>query len=251
MREEFIELLTRLVMDGFITLQEAESLIDEFDRGGTLPEGWALPLPLDEAVPDEEGLREAMNEALLFFADVLSDAVDEIQDEFMRDVERLADDLRRGAITLKTWHEQMRDLIVDYLARAAQVGAQRAIVGDDEDELLEIFALQLAFLSRFADQAASGRLSDAQIRERAKLYAGEGRALFYEQAGRTAALYGWVEDYIAVDDRNTCGPCARAEAQGPYLPGQGPMPGRVCLGRGYCRCRRALRYDVQAYLRLV
>ncbi len=61
---------------------------------------------------------------------------------------------------------------------------------------------------------------------------------------------GWVVDYISRDDVRTCTNCLEAQRQGPYLPGQGPMPGAVCLGRHRCRCRREYRYDPVMYARL-
>lgn len=248
MREEFIMLLTRLVMDGFITMAEARVLVDEFDKIDALPEGWALPLPIDDAIPGD--LDEMIARNIDFFIGERNVTVELIQDEQNELVVIIAKQLAAGEITLKRWHEMMLTLLVDYYARMAAAGSQGNVGVEDADDLFSKIEIQLAFLSRFADQIGSGRLSDAQVEERSKLYAGEGRAIYYEQAGKLNNQPGNVEDYVAVDDKNTCGPCEAAEANSPYLPGSGPMPGRVCLGRGYCRCTRVLRYDPQAYLRL-
>lgn len=256
MREDLISLLVRLIMDGLFTEEEAGELLDLFDMTGELPEGWQLPLDPDQAIPDD--LQARLGEALTAFAgepfsELSAGAPDDAQDRFITRVVDLADSLKDHMISLTDWHKRMVQAIIDYLAEQAMAGAANNIVGEEEEDLFLKVEVQLAFLARFADTIATGGLSDPQIKERSKLYAGEGRAVYFEQAGRANALYGWVEDYIAVDDRNTCIPCANAEAMGPYLPGEPgtPMPGRICLGRGYCRCVRLLRYDEAAYLRLV
>lgn len=61
---------------------------------------------------------------------------------------------------------------------------------------------------------------------------------------------GYVYDYIALDDNAVCSPCMDAEANSPYIGGQGPMPGQVCLGGGNCRCYRIGRYAPEVAARL-
>lgn len=247
-RERLIQLLTALIIEGVISEEEADSIIDAFDRGEGLPEGWQLPLSILDALPAD--LRDRVTDALEFYVGIASANVDAAQDEFIKQSTSLARQLSNGGLSVSDWHDLMVILIIDYLAQQAQVGAQRQIAQDELEDLTGLVLIQLVFLSRFADAVASNRQTPAQVESRVQLYAGEGRAIYFQQSGITNALYGYVEDYIALDDRNTCGPCATAEAQGPYLPGLGPMPGRVCLGRGYCRCQRQLRYDPAAYLRL-
>lgn len=245
--DELIELLVRLTSEGFISEEEAMEVISYFNQTGTLPVEWELPLPTQEAIPAT--LRERLTESLIWYAGrPKPPSPDVAQSRFMDDADKLAKQLATGALTLKAWHRRMIELITDLLAEMATAGAEGLV---DEDALFDNAAVQVAFLSRFADQAATGRLSPAQMAARARLYAGEGRAQFYQQQGANA-LYGWVEDYIAVDDRNTCGPCSAAEARGPYLPASPskPLPGRICLGRGYCRCVLLPRYDEAAYLAL-
>lgn len=248
MIDELVELLTRLILEGFITEAEALEVLEYALTHNALPEGWALPLEFSAAIPST--LREQLSEALLAFADrPAPPSPDLLQDRFANEMGRWAEQWGAGRITLKAWQEVAIVMLVDYYARQAQEGAQRAIF--DEEDLFAQVETQIAYLSRFADQMATGRLTSAQVVARARLYSGEGRAIYYEQQGLANQQVGWVEDYIAVDDRNTCGPCSAAEANGPYLPGTGPMPGRVCLGRGYCRCLRLGRSDLAAYRRLV
>jgi hypothetical protein len=243
-RELLFQLLTYLIMDGLMTEAEAIEIIKEYDRTGELPEGWQLPLALSEAIP--ANLREIVEEALASYARTLTPDPDKAQDDFMATVAALK------FSSLSIWHGEMRDILIDYLAEQAQTGAQRILDDDEVGILTGNIAVQLAFLARFADAIASGRQADSGVEARSVLYAGEGRALWYQQNGQTNALYGWVVDYIAIDDKRTCGPCSAAEARSPYLPDDpnAPMPGRICRGRGYCRCTRQLRYDPPTYLRL-
>jgi hypothetical protein len=249
LREEFIALLVRLVMDGVISEEQAGELLDEFDETGSLPDGWDLPLPLALAILDLE--QEIINERIAPLARQGELALDRLQDVFIAEANSLALQYGRGFQTLKEWHRQFRDELISYLSTMAVAGAGHNLEGDDAEPVFELILVQLAFLSRFADRVATGELSTEQIAARAKLYAGEGRRIFYEQQEQIeVGARGMVVDYIAVDDRATCRPCRLAEAAGPYLPGEGPFPGNVCLGRGYCRCRRVIREDMQAYLAL-
>jgi len=249
-RERLIQLLVTLVLDGVITEEVAEQILDAYDKDGTLPLGWVLPLPLDEAIP--LNLVDLVNEAVQDFFTTLRVSPDAAEDDFIRIVTNLAEQLGRGTITLSQWHSEMVNELIIYLAEQAQTGAQRVMTEDELDGLYNATLFQLLYLTRFADMIATGRQSSAQVESRSILYAGEGRAQWYEKNGATNAMFGWVVDYIAVDDKNTCGPCANAEANGPYLPNDAsaPLPGRICRGRGYCRCVRLLRYDPEVYTRL-
>lgn len=247
-RDEFIELLVRLILDGLLTEEEANLLLDEYDRTGELPLGWQLPLPLIEAILEitPEQLR-----AYELPANAGELGIETLQTRFMGDVARLGASFGQFELTLREWQEQLRDRLIEYLATSALLGNDGQLTPESEEGVAQVMFVQMAYLARFADNIATGELSEAQIVARSKLYAGEGRGLFYsEQEQGSIDLYGYVVDYIAVDDRATCSPCRNAEESGPYLPGEGPFPGRVCLGRGYCRCRRTLRYDPPAYLRL-
>lgn len=249
-RERLIALLVALILDGTITERDAEAIIDAYDLTGELPERWQLPLVLNEAIP--ANLDQLLQVALNRYVNRITASPDEAQDLFMNEAANLARELVSGAIDVATWHLRMRNLLINYLAYQAQTGAQGEISEDGFADLRENTFLQLVFLTRFADTVASNRLTPPQVVSRSQLYAGEGRAQWFRNNGLTNAQYGWVMDYLSLDDRNTCRPCSEAEARGPYLPGDPnmPLPGRICLGRGYCRCSLNLRYDVAAYVRL-
>ena len=141
---------------------------------------------------------------------------------------------------------------------AAQAGnGARGLPADLRAMIAAVEAEQAAYLSRFVDQIAirqiAGSLpatwpprSDSALSaygaeylvNRMAQYGARGRAIFQaaEQYDGESTGYGWIVRYIARDDDRTCGPCS--EAQGYYLPGTGPYPGEICLGRHRCRCRR-------------
>lgn len=249
-RERLIALLVALIMDGAITEAQAQEIIDTYDATGDLPDGWQLPLLPELAIPSD--LDNLINAALLSYLGTMNVSPDEAQDVFMAAAVILAREVVQGAITVEAWHWRMVNLLINYLAQQAQTGSVNTLSDEGRQELGEITLLQLAFLARFADSVATNRQSEGEVMNRAQMYAGEGRAQWFRQNGITNAQFGWVMDYIAVDDRFTCQPCAEAEARGPYLPNDAsaPLPGRICLGRGYCRCTRELRYDPPAYRRL-
>jgi hypothetical protein len=83
------------------------------------------------------------------------------------------------------------------------------------------------------------------VEARSALYSGRGRSLWFQAdeevtAGETAVVF-----YEAVGDDRTCRACRDAEGGSPYLPAEGPMPGDVCEGHGYCRCVRRTVEDAE------
>lgn len=248
--EELIQLLIRLILEGSITEQDANALLDYFLETGQLPQGFQLPLSLQEAIPDDLA---ALVTNFLTLEVGSNYTIEVAQPNFENRIDEITRDLISGHISLKSWQEKFKDALIAYLSTAAAAGAQTDITGTPrENPVLEMIRIQLAYLSRFADGYAIGAISAAQALARARMYSGEGRAAFYQQEGLSNALAGWIVDYMALDDRFTCEPCRQAEERGPYLPDDmsAPLPGSVCLGRGYCRCIRALRYDPPTYLRL-
>lgn len=248
--EELIQWLVRLILEGTITENEANALLDEARVSGQLPQGFQLPLPLEEAIPQE--LSSIVTNYLSLEVGTHY-SIEAAQNSFENRIDEITRQLLIGDITLKSWQEKFRDALIEYLSTAAVAGAQTDITGTPrENPVLEMVRVQLAYLSRFADSYGFGLVSGAQAQNRGVMYSGQGRAAFYQQEGLSNADSGWVIDYIALDDRYTCEPCREAEERGPYLPDDlaAPLPGSVCLGRGFCRCVRALRYDPPTFLRL-
>jgi hypothetical protein len=106
-------------------------------------------------------------------------------------------------------------------------------------------------IEELAEDLRGRPMTEDEIAARARQYKAEPYAEFYRKSEQQVDSEDIVVDYIAVDDEFTCGPCSTAEDYGPYLPGQGPMPGVTCLGKGHCRCVREQRVapEVAAELR--
>lgn len=279
-RDALIALLYRLMDDGAIDEAQAERLLEQYDAGED-PGLWA---PLAVADVERRIDDRIVLAALLFLAlqmghrraDVAAQApalarrlsrparialAERIQDAYGQEARQLAERLIAGEIPLATWQQGMGDAIRRHLI--AQSAAGRGLLGEAELVRLQGLAVEeMAYLSRFSDQIALGQLqgqpwSLGRIQSRAVSYAGTGRGEFWrglEQSEIEADpddMAGWVVDYNALDDGRTCGPCLDADMAGPYLMGQGPYPGQVCLGRENCRCTRTSRWDPETYASLV
>lgn len=275
-REDLIALLFRLMDDGAIDEAQAEHLLEIFDAGE--PTGLEPPLAPEEV---ERGIDERIVLAALLFlalqmghrrAEMAAQApglarqlgragqialAERLQSAFEQEARELARRLVAGEIPLAQWQRGMGDAVRRHLI--AQSAAGRGVLG--EAELIRSQGLsveEMAYLSRFADGIALARLqgnpwSLAQIQRRAASYGGTARGEFWRGIEQAAIeddpddLAGWVVDYISRDDPATCSPCLDADLDSPYLPGQGPYPGQVCLGGDNCRCIRELRWDPDAY----
>lgn len=179
---------------------------------------------------------------------------EKLQTQYQKQVAGLAKSVSTGKISVAQWQQRMADAISNHSLRQAALGrgatmSKAEAIRFSNDRIRP----QLAFLQRFADEIAlaeaTGKpLTAAQIANRASLYAGDGRAAFFQEYERLNAKPGYVARYRARDDGGTCGPCIAA--QGTYLSGEGPMPGDVCRGHGRCRCVRELVLDPVAYARL-
>jgi hypothetical protein len=179
---------------------------------------------------------------------------EQLQDEFLAKVERLAERVAyRGH--LRVWHREMIKVVRDHLLQQSLLAAQGEVRGDDLRRLKSVLRRELKYLANFADEIAAARalrkpMSAAAIAARAKQYAGAGRAQWFRALEERPAK-NVVYDYVSRDDKGTCQPCLKAEADGPYLASDGPFPSEVCRGRGFCRCRRVARVSAKDYRRLI
>ena len=177
-----------------------------------------------------------------------------LQTQFQKQTAGLAKSVASGKISVATWQQRMADAISNHSLRQAALGrgatmSKAEAIRFSNDRIRP----QLAFLQRFADELALSNatgqpMTAAQIANRAALYAGDGRASWFQEHERRNARPGYVVRYRSRDDGGTCGRCLSAE--GTYAAGEGPMPGDVCQGHGRCRCTRELVLDQAAYQQL-
>jgi hypothetical protein len=172
-----------------------------------------------------------------------------LQDQFEKRNARFAFLLFTGAMSLAAWRVNFWHIVKRLFLSQAALGAHGVPLG--LVALAELLKREADYVHRFAEAVFAGRAAAAagvtpekrtpttegQIRSRGDLYTGVPRGVFYQQLEDSRPLeLGFVIEYVAKDDVNTCDPCSRAA--GYYLPGTGPMPGQVCEGQGKCRCIR-------------
>lgn len=270
-RDEFIDLLSRLVADGELTELDAADLLAEFDAGKITDVPSVLRAQEAIRPPDDHNSELALLALLALLASrnrptlrpfpprtalTMANAAQAI---FERNVTNLAAALSNGDIVLADWQRSMLAEIEEHVLQQMFLANGEAVLTPLQRARLQtIVAEQGAYLQRFADQAALRQglgtpFSEAYTANRSQLYGGVGRSEFFRGSEESAVARGdvsdgWVFEYIAIDDRGTCSPCHAA--QGFYLPGQGPMPGQICLGAGYCRCRRVAQYNPEMYRNL-
>lgn len=168
--------------------------------------------------------------------------------KFEDDALRWAQRVTAGQIDAPAWRAGVGAMIADYARQMAIAGA-----GTMPDEAVQQFvtqqvAEQQPFLERFGGMVAAGMLSVGLMAARTKLYGGVGWASYWRGQGSRAPNYA-VELWISRDDNRTCQPCAALNGRY-FLPGQGSMPGSVCLGAGNCRCERRQVIDREIWQRL-
>jgi len=246
-REAFLDFLVRSVRDRTLTEQQATEFLRRFDAGEF--DIAQMPTAIMPTNRDQYAALAAL--ALLFRGQPsLSLAIKvrglaALEQAFKERVRSLADILQRTGDVAR-WQSEMTSLISQNMLEARILGTGRLLNGQDLASLDSQINEQLAFLGRFADQIQISHLngkplSAAQVGARSEMY-DRSRGEFYRGLTADHSAEGYVEDYIAVDDGGTCGPCLAAQSGGPYAVGDGPYPGDVCLGGGRCRCQRVLRY---------
>ena len=158
---------------------------------------------------------------------------------------------------MRRWHTAMRSAVRDDLLRMAQLAKGGPLDAQDLNRLGDAWVEQQGYMLRFAEEVAAKEvlgepMSEAQIKQRMKMYAGHGYSEYWRTRSEEAGA-GYVIVYRAVDDGGTCGDCLDAEMRGPYPAGTPhPVPGAsTCQGRGHCRCHLELSYDPDRYEQLI
>jgi hypothetical protein len=279
-RPELAATLAALVANGDITQAQADEVLRLYDAGELTP----AMLPVTERRGmDSQDVATALGVVVLLLwsrfarsarllmtagsgivvnnapAIVPSMARRRVRDTLQRRFERQANtnaELIATGAGVAAWHTAMQDSVREHIAAQMVAGTGRPLSAGEMTLANGLMIVQLAFLARFAVQVAvRWALGDPYSRDyianRAGLYSGAGWEAWHRGNERVSAQEPFtVVYYVARDDGSTCGPCATAAGDSPYLPGNHPMPGAVCLGRGRCRC--TLRYDIDraAWLRL-
>lgn len=265
------EVLARLVEDGTLTEAEAVDILENYEE---LPEGWFPDSPESTATGTRDvetyitlllliGLyavlrrriaEENASQALRALSQRARERlITDLQTRMEGDLTQLARAFASSDISLVTWQRAFNDVIRSYHHAVARATAGAVNLPANVQNLVNrIVSEQQAFLTRFADAAAASAargnpMSVGYLERRSLMYSGSVRGLGYRVLELASAPGSdIVVDYISRDDDRTCSECLDAQNNGPYLLGQGPMPGEVCLGRDKCRCIRVQRQDAGA-----
>ena len=253
-RDELIERLGRMVGRGKITTAEAGRILRLFDEGRlrdvdlALESALSAPATVTAALAAEAARASVAGRVLLrrISLDGRRRLTIRLMEEFDENVFDIVRSFTRGQSGVRSLHSALLREVTNDLLREATLGAGRDLLPSEIAVLRARIDRQAAFLQRFMDEVAfrdiAGRpFSEKYILQRISQYKGEGLGAFYDFSEREFSD-DYVFDYIPVDDGGTCSPCHQAGQGSPYLRGQGPIPGVVCVARGKCRCRREPRY---------
>jgi len=245
--DAYVALLNQMVERKIITFDESADLYNRFVDGEFDEDDLPMLPELDE--DDDEAALLLLLAVFGFGARriVLKERQrrrDLLRRQFEMSIARLATD----NLPIRTWQERMgrnvhRSIVQSW---ATGVGQERQPNGN----LDQVVAEQLSYVYRFAGDRhaldALGRpMNNELIASRSMQYYGAAWSAWFVGNESLNTDVGWVSYYLPRDDRGTCQPCSAA--RGYYLPGQGPFPGQICRGGGYCRCQRILIYDPTRY----
>ena len=252
--EQFIAMLERLLAEGHLTAEEATDLLMRYDAGEIPAEEFPRP-PEDVGLVTEEEADLVLAMLLVYLGGSQAptetrriELATQLADEFAASAERIS------GSALRSWHDQATAAVRANMLAQATLAKGGLLTRAELAFVEDAYIGQAAYLQRFAEEAfvreqTGDPMSAEQAASRLTLYAGAGYALFYQFSEQSASA-GYVFDYNAVDDGDTCPACTAAEDNGPYLAGEGPMPGDVCQGKGRCRCTRTRRYSPADYANL-
>lgn len=274
--DEYLDWLDRLVEDGTLTLAEAEILALQYDEFEDIDsilapedmESWSdrldpvvlgiLMAVLFVLLRRSTGRSNASQTLAALSYQQRTSAFGVIQDSYQQEAAALARDLANGVVTPSQWQSSMNSALLSHFRSMSYAAYGTTTLNPAQEAAFQnAVRVQQAYLTRFADQYILSQVrgapwSQQYIANRAAMYSGAIRAFGFRGAEASSNFdNGWVHYYVAVDDENTCDPCIDAMRAGPYLAGEGPMPGEICEGRSRCRCNRYPVYDPDAYDRLV
>jgi hypothetical protein len=186
----------------------------------------------------------------------------EARDEAEQQMDEITRQYKAGDVTLREWHEGMRDAVRDFAAEAAMIGHAGILTAEERGALQADLDEQMGFLRRYADTVAvragvdemdetdTTEVSEGLMLNRSSQYAMLGVAAFWAALRDEESGDGIIARYISQDDGGTCSPCLDADISSPYLPDTVPTPGVVCVANGKCRCRVEFEFNPTVYAQL-
>lgn len=156
----------------------------------------------------------------------------------------LADQLIRHEITVPQWERAITLLLKDAHLTAYSLGKPGALTQSDYGRVGAQLKYQYRKLRNFSDEIISGKLSEAQIRNRTQLYFGKitesywsGRRAINRENGAM-----WERRYLG--GIHNCNPCLIYLKMGWQPIGVLPLPTNLCDCQSNCNCYMKYSTDI-------
>lgn len=171
-------------------------------------------------------------------------ALDKTLENTGKRMNQLADDLRKGKVSLDEWLIGMRENVkaVHLYSTAAAKGGWDQLTQKDFGRVGRIVRDQYVYLDRFAADIAAGELSlDGRFTTRVRMYIESGRRTYYDALDQLVnALGDFDQERSVLHPADHCDQCVdQAErswqARGEMI----PIGERTCLS--HCRCTKEYR----------
>jgi hypothetical protein len=169
-------------------------------------------------------------------------AIDRAIRQSNREVREIAEQLRRGTITLDEWAMTMREQIKAQQLAAATVarGGAKQMSQSDYGRVGGNVANQFRFLNSFEKQIAAGLPLDGRFKARVELYSEAARTTFEATKRDVVSESGAEEERSILGIADHCEECAMLAAMGWQPIGSSPPPGQRQCGNK-CKCRMQFR----------
>lgn len=153
-------------------------------------------------------------------------------------LDNLAIAVADGRITIDEFDDALT-AHVSYVNDVAYVlgrGGVNQMKLEDFLELSKIKASELQYVEKFMDDIASGNLSSAQIRQRARLYTNKSYGTMSDGARSALKEAGYTHERRLLNPAEHCEDCIRYDAMGWQPIGTLPRPTEKSECRAHCKC---------------
>jgi len=153
-----------------------------------------------------------------------------------------------GQASLSDWQAAMRSELRESwkLTYTAGRGGRTAMTFSDYGKLGSRLRMEYRYLNNFAQEIKDGKLSEAEILRRAKLYAEGARTGYYDGLTAAMKIAEMVEERRILGPAEHCGDCLAYASQGWQPIGTLPEPGEDCACGHNCKCTKEYRTREEA-----
>lgn len=170
-----------------------------------------------------------------------------VVDRRAEDVSRLSNGLIgglvRGDLTTRQWAESMA---VELRRAHTQVyalgrGGWQRMTAADRATVTARLRSEFGYLRGFAKDVQSGKMTEAQIRARADMYATHIRSSFHEGKRAASEDAGKAQERRVLNPAEHCGDCEDMASEGWQELGHFPVPGDGSQCKSRCKCSMEFR----------